>query len=134
MSVRIKRVYDEPSDDDGLRILVDRLWPRGLAKARAALTCWMKDAAPSPALRIWFAHDPARFEKFSRRYLEELRTNAEALELRRLSRKERVTLLYGARDPKINHAIVLASFVRARTSSAPGSRSGPALRNRPTHG
>ena len=114
LGVRIKRVYDEPSDNDGLRILVDRLWPRGLTKARAAVAHWMKDAAPSPKLRTWFGHDPERFEEFSRRYVKELKTNEAARELRRLSRKEPVTLLYGARDPEINHAVVLASFLRAR--------------------
>jgi uncharacterized protein YeaO (DUF488 family) len=115
--VRIKRVYDDPADDDGVRILVDRLWPRGLTKARAAVTCWMKDAAPSPKLRTWFSHDPERFDEFSRRYLEELKTNEPARELRRLSRKEPITLLYGARDPEINHAVVLASFLRTRGKS-----------------
>jgi uncharacterized protein YeaO (DUF488 family) len=116
MSIRIKRVYDEPSDDDGVRVLVDRLWPRGLTKARAAVTRWMKGAAPSPKLRVWFGHDPERFDEFSRRYLKELQTNEAARELRGLSRKESVTLLYGARDPEINHAVVLASFLRARAS------------------
>ena len=115
MSVSIKRVYEKPSENDGVRILVDRLWPRGLTKARAAVACWMKDAAPSPKLRTWFGHDPERFDEFSRRYVDELRTNEAARELRRLSKKERVTLLYGARDPEINHAVVLASFVAARS-------------------
>jgi uncharacterized protein YeaO (DUF488 family) len=114
MSLRIKRVYDTPADDDGLRILVDRLWPRGLTKTRAAVALWAKDAAPSPKLRTWFGHDPKRLAEFARRYLRELQTNEAAFELRRLSKKESVTLLYGARDPEVNHAVVLASFLRAR--------------------
>jgi len=116
--VRIKRVYDAPSDGDGTRILVDRLWPRGLTREHAALTCWKKDAAPSAKLRTWFGHDPARFEEFSRRYLAELKTNEAAAELRHLSKKHRVTLLYGARDPEVNHAVVLASFLQGEADGA----------------
>jgi uncharacterized protein YeaO (DUF488 family) len=107
MSFQIKRVYDVPSAADGARVLVDRLWPRGLSKVAARVDLWMKDVAPSPALRQWFGHDPDRFTEFKRRYRAELATHSALEELRRLGGKRRVTLLYGAKDPEINHAVVL---------------------------
>jgi len=109
-SVAIKRAYDPPSSQDGTRILVDRLWPRGISKRKAALDGWMKDVAPSPALRQWFSHEPERFKEFSRRYRAELKGNPALDALRGL--KGKVTLVYGARDPKINHAIVLAKVLK----------------------
>ena len=96
---RLKRVYDEPSDDDGVRVLVDRLWPRGLSKEKARVDVWLKDAAPSPGLRGWFSHDPAKWERFKKEYGDELR---------RLEREHgTVTLLYAARSGTYNHARVL---------------------------
>jgi uncharacterized protein YeaO (DUF488 family) len=116
MAVRIKRIYEPAMAADGSRILVDRLWPRGVSKARAKLALWMKDVAPSPKLRVWFGHRPERFREFSRRYKKELTGNADLGELRKLARRERVTLLYGAHDPKINHAAVLQAILRGKTS------------------
>ena len=109
-SVAIKRVYDKPAETDGTRILVDRLWPRGLSKRKAALDGWNKEVAPSPALRKWFGHKPERFAEFRKRYRAELKGNPAVTELR--ATKGKLTLLYGARDPKINHAIVLAAVLK----------------------
>ena len=109
-SVAIKRAYEPPSPKDGTRILVDRLWPRGLSKAKAALDGWNKDVAPSSALRKWFDHRPERFKEFARRYLAELAHNPAVGELRAL--KGKVTLIYGARDPAVNHAVVLAKLLK----------------------
>jgi uncharacterized protein YeaO (DUF488 family) len=114
MTFQIKRVYEPASPADGMRILVDRLWPRGLKKTDARLTSWMKDIAPSPPLRKWFAHDPERFVEFRRRYTAELRRNPLLPELRKAGRGHLITLLYGARDPKVNHAVVLLSALRGR--------------------
>ena len=118
MGVGIKRIYEPEVPADGTRILVDRLWPRGVSKARAKLALWMKDVAPSPNLRVWFDHRPERFKEFGRRYKRELARNPAVGELRKLARRGRVTLLYGARDPKINHAVVLQSIVRGRAARA----------------
>jgi uncharacterized protein YeaO (DUF488 family) len=111
MAFVVKRAYEPASPDDGQRVLVDRLWPRGLSKARARLDAWMKDVAPSPELRMWFDHREDRFIEFERRYRAELARNDALAALRRLGRRSRVTLVYGARDPKINHAIVLKAFL-----------------------
>lgn len=110
--VQIKRIYDAPAESDGYRVLVDRLWPRGVAKERAAIDSWMKDVAPSPELRIWFGHDPAKFAEFREHYQTELAQNPAVAELRKLAKNNKtVTLLYGAKDPKINHATVLLDFL-----------------------
>jgi uncharacterized protein YeaO (DUF488 family) len=112
--VEVKRVYDEPGSRDGQRVLVDRIWPRGLARDRAALDEWMKEVAPSTELRKWYGHDPDRFAEFRRRYLGELKDteHAEALDrLRRLARRRRVTLLTATRDVDISAAAVLASLL-----------------------
>jgi uncharacterized protein YeaO (DUF488 family) len=109
-AIAIKRAYDPPSSQDGTRILVDRLWPRGVAKAKAALDGWNKDVAPSTALRKWFDHRPERFAEFAKRYRAELKNNPTVAELRAL--KGKVTLVYGARDPAINHAVVLAKVLK----------------------
>jgi uncharacterized protein YeaO (DUF488 family) len=111
-SVTIKRVYDKPADTDGSRILVDRLWPRGLSKRKAALDGWDKDVAPSAALRKWFGHKPERFAEFRKRYRTELKHNPAVAALR--ATKGKLTLLYGAKDQKINHAVVLAAVLRRR--------------------
>jgi uncharacterized protein YeaO (DUF488 family) len=114
MTFRIKRVYDPASTADGTRVLVDRLWPRGIRKADARWEYWLKDVAPSPDLRRWFNHDPERFAEFGRRYAQELRGGAALEPLRKLGQKKVVTLLYGAHDPQINHAAVLLSVLRGR--------------------
>ena len=117
MAFQIKRVYEPPSPSDGTRILVDRLWPRGLRKADAHVALWMKDVAPSPKLRVWFHHDPERFAEFRRRYTSELRKNPAVAELRKLGKGKPVTLLYAAHDPKVNHALVLKSALAAARRS-----------------
>ena len=111
--IRIKRVYEAPAPDDGLRVLVDRLWPRGLTKERAAVDIWMKELAPSHELRRWFHHDPTKWDDFESRYRQELAGQDEALELlRNKSRAGVVTLLYGARDTENNQATVLRSILK----------------------
>ena len=110
-NIRLKRAYEPPGREDGVRILVDRLWPRGVAKADAAL----KDIAPSAALRQWFAHDPARWDEFRQRYAEELRGHADLLEpLRERARKGPLTLVYSARDEAHNDAVVLREVLLGR--------------------
>lgn len=114
MSFKIKRVYEKPARNDGIRVLVDRVWPRGVAKANAAIDEWRKEIAPSTALRKWFGHDPERWQEFKRRYLVELKTQGEALdELRQRARKRTVTLLFGARDTSHNQAVVLKEHLEA---------------------
>jgi uncharacterized protein YeaO (DUF488 family) len=113
MAACIKRIYDEPQAADGYRVLVDRLWPRGVSKQRAVLDEWCKDAAPSPELRDWFGHKPERFEEFKARYNEELRTNPAVGHLRALAADQpTLTLLYAAHDPAINHATVLLEYIK----------------------
>ncbi len=112
MPIRLKRVYEEKADGDGYRILVDRLWPRGLSKARAGVDLWLKDIAPSTELRRWFGHDPARWAEFKRRYRDELAGNEAAVAaLREHAKAGPVTLLYGARDTQHNDAVVLRDFL-----------------------
>lgn len=112
-NLRIKRIYEPAAKDDGARILVDRVWPRGIAKEDAALTLWLKEIAPSTALRKWYGHDPARWAEFQRRYHAELDANTEAVErLRTCLRSGRVTLLYGARDEAHNQAVALADYLQ----------------------
>ena len=113
---QIKRIYDEPAADDGARVLVDRLWPRGVSKEQAALDMWLKDAAPSPDLRVWFDHQSERFAEFSEKYREELAGNPAVGELRALAAQHSVvTLLYAAKDPAVNHAIVLQEYLTAKS-------------------
>jgi uncharacterized protein YeaO (DUF488 family) len=113
--IQLKRVYEEPSRKDGVRILVDRLWPRGLTKERAAVSLWLKDVAPSTELRKWFAHDPAKWKEFQVRYRKELRQKKDALKLLKEKGEERtVTLVYGARDELHNEALVLRKLVEGR--------------------
>ena len=113
--IQVKRVYERHSRTDGLRVLVDRLWPRGLSKERAAISVWLKDLAPSTELRIWFGHDPAKWKQFQARYRKELREKRESLKLLRQKSNERtVTLLYGARDEEHNEAIVLKKVLEGR--------------------
>ena len=106
--VRLKRAYEPAATEDGARVLVERLWPRGVTKADAALARWDRDIAPSPALRKWYGHDPARWDEFRRRYLAELRPHEPDLEaLRALARAARLTLVFAARDPEHSSAAVL---------------------------
>jgi len=106
--LRLKRAYEPAGPGDGKRILVDRLWPRGVSKGEAALDDWMKEVAPSTELRKWFGHDPGRWPEFQRRYRAELRQQGEALDrIRALAGKHVVTLVYGARDEEHNDAVVL---------------------------
>ena len=118
--IRIKRAYDPPTADDGCRVLVDRLWPRGLSKAKAKLDEWNKDIAPSPELRIWFGHDPQRFAEFSRLYGVELKARPrEVAHLRSLAAgKTPLTLVYAAKDPACNHALVLRAFLLRKRGNA----------------
>lgn len=110
--LKLKRVYDPPGPDDGVRVLVDRLWPRGVSKERAALDLWLKDIAPSDGLRRWFAHDLAKWPEFQERYRLELQANDEAVSrLRDLTSGQTVTLLFGARDEEHNEAVVLRRYL-----------------------
>ena len=111
--VDIKRVYEQAADEDGIRVLVDRLWPRGVSKERAALSRWLKDVAPSPDLRRWWHHDPDRFEDFARRYRTELDDNPALGDLLSIVREhDRTTLVYAAKDPAVNHALILRDYIR----------------------
>ena len=113
MDVRLKRAYDPPAPGDGYRVLIDRLWPRGVSRDRARLDDWQKELSPSAGLRQWFGHDPSRFEEFRRRYLEELRGERPRLAaLRRRAREGTVTLVYSARDSEHNDAVVLGEVLR----------------------
>jgi uncharacterized protein YeaO (DUF488 family) len=111
-NVRLKRAYLPPSPEDGTRILIDRLWPRGLRKSEAAIDRWLKDVAPSTELRRWFGHDPNKWEEFRRKYVAELSGRAELMdELREVARKGPLTLVYAARDELHNEAIVLRDLL-----------------------
>ena len=110
--LRLKRVYEPAVSADGVRVLVDRLWPRGLSKEKAGVDHWMKDIAPSAELRKWFGHDPERWAEFRRRYMQELRHDAELLEqLRDMASKQTVTLVFGAHDEEHNDAVVLQEML-----------------------
>jgi uncharacterized protein YeaO (DUF488 family) len=114
MSVQTKRIYEPVSATDGYRILVDRLWPRGVSKDHAKVDLWLKEIAPSNELRQWFGHRPERFQEFSRRYQEELTDNAATVELQRaIKEHKRITLLYSAHDEQHNNAVVLAKILTA---------------------
>jgi uncharacterized protein YeaO (DUF488 family) len=113
--VALKRVYEPTSASDGRRILVDRLWPRGLTKRAADVDEWLKEVAPSTELRKWFGHDPARWPEFKRRYRRELRAHREAVDrIARLAARRRVTLVFGAKDGAHNDAVVLADVLRRK--------------------
>jgi uncharacterized protein YeaO (DUF488 family) len=118
VDVQLKRAYEAPSPADGYRVLVDRLWPRGVSRDRARLDEWTRELAPSAELRRWFGHDPERYEEFRRRYREELAAHEEKLgELRGRARHGTLTLVYGARDTEHNDAVVLAELLRDRETS-----------------
>jgi len=115
-NVRLKRAYDPPAENDGRRILVDRLWPRGVGKARANIDEWVKELAPSAKLRKWFGHDPDRWKTFRHRYAREIQQQDELLaHLRQLARSEPITLVYAARDKTHNDALVLRDVVLGRS-------------------
>lgn len=125
-TVRIKRVYDPAEPGDGVRVLVDRLWPRGITRERAAADLWLKDAAPSPALRVEWHHDPDRFAEFADRYRAELDTDPAVDELLDLARSHpAVTLLFAARDPEVNHAAVLRDYLEEALASGRGRSHSP---------
>jgi uncharacterized protein YeaO (DUF488 family) len=114
-NVKLKRAYEQVEPGDGIRILVDRLWPRGVKKEDAAIDQWMKDLAPSTELRKWFGHDPARWEEFRKRYAAEVNEHPEQLQqLRALARKGTVTLVYSAHDEEHNDAVVLRGLILGR--------------------
>lgn len=115
MAVHIKRVYDEPEAGDGERILVDRLWPRGVSKEKAAFDAWMKELAPTSELRKWFDHRPERWEEFKERYRDELHGNPAVDVLRNRIRAGSITLLYGSRNREFNHALVLADVLTEKS-------------------
>jgi len=123
--VRVKRVYEPPDPSDGMRVLVDRLWPRGITRDQAAADLWLKDAAPSDALRRWYGHAPDRWESFRRKYRAELAGRAEIVRLLdELRRRGPLTLLYGARDTERNNAVVLGKVLDEDRPAPAQARSG----------
>lgn len=111
MNVKLKRAYEPAAESDGERILVDRLWPRGLAKVKAKIDLWLKDVAPSTELRQWFDHDPAKWPEFKKRYRAELKENPELSTLKAISHRGDITLVYAARDQLHNEAVVLKQIL-----------------------
>jgi uncharacterized protein YeaO (DUF488 family) len=138
--IKLKRAYEKPAKADGLRILVDRLWPRGVTKVAAHIDVWLKDVAPSTALRTWFGHDPARWDEFRRRYFEELKQSSDAVaRLRALIAEQPVTLVYAAKDTEHTHALALKDFVErkskrvaAKTKKAAAKRQRAAVKTKKT--
>jgi uncharacterized protein YeaO (DUF488 family) len=124
MNIKIKRVYEQPDKKDGERILVDRLWPRGLTKEKAGVDLWLKEIAPSTELRKWFAHDPNKWESFCGRYETEIRHNDDLVKvLKQKAKQGTITLIYGARDEKHNEALVLKQFLeKSERGAAPARR------------
>lgn len=123
MHISIKRIYDDPSESDGTRVLIDRLWPRGVSKQRAAIDFWAKDLAPSTELRQSFGHKKEKFNAFSRQYVKQLRAHTADVDafLKQIDRRRRLTLLYGAKDPEVNHAVVLKQVLE-NWSQSPGRK------------
>jgi uncharacterized protein YeaO (DUF488 family) len=113
VDVRVKRIYDEPATDDGYRVLIDHVWPRGVSRDRAQLDAWARELAPSDDLRRWFAHDPAKFAEFRARYRDELARSGVLLDLARRAGSRPLTILYAARDQAHNNAMVVAELLRA---------------------
>jgi uncharacterized protein YeaO (DUF488 family) len=116
MTINLKRVYESPSPDDGYRVLVERLWPRGVSRERAHVDLWMKDAGASPELRVWFGHDPEKWDEFRKRYFEEIRKRPAVLrELNDVVRSKKiVTFLFAARDEQHNNAVALKEFLETK--------------------
>jgi uncharacterized protein YeaO (DUF488 family) len=126
MNIRLKRAYEPAARSDGYRVLIDRLWPRGVSREQARLDRWERELAPSAELRQWFGHEPSRFDEFRRRYIEELRHQRPRLTvLRRLARDGTLTLVYAAHDSEYNDAVVLAAVLR---SGLPRPRHGSAVK------
>lgn len=112
LKINIKRIYDKPFKTDGVRILVDRLWPRGISKDKAKLDFWEKEIAPSSELRVWFGHKPERFEEFAKKYREELTLHLDKIKkIKKVLNSHNITLLYAAKDTKNNQAIILKDFI-----------------------
>lgn len=127
MAMHLKRAYEACAPEDGFRILVDRLWPRGLSREAARIDLWHKEIAPSAELRKWFAHDPAKWQEFRRRYAEELDNNpAEVEKLAAHARRGTVTLVYGAKDERHNQAVVLKQYLERTARRPPASNRGRA--------
>lgn len=113
--ISIKRVYEDKSEDDGYRVFIDRLWPRGVSKEDAHFDDWMKEIAPSTDLRKWFDHDPKRFDEFKKRYKKELENHQEELEkLRNKAQSKKITLLFAAKNKEMNNAVVVKEFLEAK--------------------
>lgn len=113
MSIRVKRAYETPTKSDGYRVLVDRVWPRGMKKEQLQLDAWLKQVAPSTPLRKWFGHDPAKWTEFKRRYFRELtERNEDIRELRKKAKRERVTLVFAAKDVEFNNAVALREYLQ----------------------
>lgn len=120
MPIKLKRIYDEASKSDGMRILVDRLWPRGISKERAQVDEWMRDISPSNELRKWVHEDPSRWTEFKRKYFKDLREHEEALDvIRKTAKRKTVTLLFAAKDEKQNNAVALLEYLKKPKSSDP---------------
>ncbi|MGH9687096.1 MAG: DUF488 domain-containing protein [Candidatus Acidiferrales bacterium] len=115
---KLKRIYESAEAQDGYRVLVDRIWPRGMSKERARIELWVKEIGPSDALRKWFGHNPVRWPEFQKRYRKELKKNTELIDRLRELEKEHgtITLLYSARDERRNQAVALCAFLRSRRS------------------
>jgi len=112
MKILVKRIYDPPGKKDGLRVLVDRLWPRGLKKEKAGVHKWLKDIAPSDSLRKWFSHDPEKWQEFKRQYFKELKEKNDLIKwIEEKERNQTITLLYGAKDPRYNNALALKEYL-----------------------
>ncbi len=123
MEIRVKRIYEPPEPTDGYRLLVDRLWPRGVSKESAYLDAWMREVAPSSELRRWFGHDASRWQEFKRRYAVELDTRQDLVaEILSLARDRSVTLIYSARDSGHNQAVALGEYLAAKAEATPIAR------------
>ena len=121
--IKLKRAYDSASSDDGIRFLVERLWPRGVKKTALGLDAWLKDVAPSTRLRQWFSHDPAKWAEFQRRYRRELDAKREALEpILKAARRGRVTLVYSSHDAEHNNAVALKAYLAVQMSGRGGQQ------------
>jgi len=112
--IKVERIYSASNDDGGLRILVERLWPRGFTKERANLGMWMKNIAPSDALRKWFNHEPVKWEEFKRKYYEELDNNPETKKLEEICRKNDVIFLFSSKEEKMNNAVALKEYIETK--------------------
>lgn len=118
MSIQIKRVYEDVSDDDGYRVLIDRLWPRGLSKDKAQIDVWLREIAPSTELRQWYQHDPEKWDEFKKRYFHELDSQPDVVQqLADLVKKQRVTLVYSSKNEDINNAVALKAYLHKHQKS-----------------